>query len=225
LPAVSGDQDHDGVPDSIDTCPTVFNPEQAPVTFTFVPGNITITKCKAANIGKATATNVCGVTVTNDAPAQFPLGRTVVTWKATDPAGQVATATQIVTAILGDDKSCCPPGTNIIVGTSRSDRLTGTAGSDCILGLGGNDVIDARGGDDFISGGDGNDTIMGGLGNDMIWGGPGIDTIDASEGDDFIDGGDPVNVCAGGTGTNTILNCQVMSGCTAACCKTNTCGP
>jgi hypothetical protein len=59
----------------------------------------------------------------------------------------------------------------------------------------------------------------------MVWGGPGIDTIYGDDGDDFIDGSDPMNVCAGGAGTNRILNCRVMSGCTDACCLTNTCQP
>jgi hypothetical protein len=219
------DQDNDGVPDSIDTCPTVFNPEQAKVQFVSVPPALIVSHCTAPDIGKATATDVCGVTVTNDAPAKFPIGTTVVTWKAVDPAGQIATATQAVTAILADDKSCCPTGSHIIVGTSRSDTIVGTAGSDCILGLGGNDVIDSRGGNDFVSGGSGNDTIMAGLGDDFVWGGSGVDTIDGSDGNDFIDGGDVVNTCAGGAGTNKIVNCQTSSGCTAACCATKSCRP
>ncbi|HEV7281209.1 MAG TPA: HYR domain-containing protein [Pirellulaceae bacterium] len=36
-------------------------------------------------------------TLTNDAPAQFPLGDTIVTWTATDASGNVTTATQTVT--------------------------------------------------------------------------------------------------------------------------------
>jgi hypothetical protein len=225
LPSAPNDQDHDGVPDSIDTCPSVYNPEQAPVQFTFVPPAVTITKCTSANIGSATAASACGATVTNDAPVKFPIGTTVVTWKATDPAGRVATATQLVTAILGDDTSCCPTGTNLIVGTNGADTLIGTDGSDCILGLGGNDKINGRGGDDFLSGGSGNDTITAGPGNDMVWGGPGIDNIDGSEGDDFIDGSDSTDVCAGAAGINRILNCRTISGCTDPCCETNTCHP
>lgn len=139
-------------------------------TFTFVPPDITISACKNPNIGQAKATDSCGVLVTNDAPAVFPLGTTVVTWTAIDPAGNVTTAMQRVTAILGDDVSCCPSGTNIIVGTNGHDVLHGTPGSDCILGLGGDDVITGAGGDDFISGGAGRDTIYSGTGNDVIFG-------------------------------------------------------
>jgi hypothetical protein len=45
------------------------------------------------------AGDVCdaAVTVTNDAPALFPLGQTLVTWTATDFSGNMATDTQVVT--------------------------------------------------------------------------------------------------------------------------------
>jgi Ca2+-binding RTX toxin-like protein len=177
------------------------------------PANRTISVCTGANIGTATATDRCGgTTITNNAPAKFPLGPTTVTWTARDAAGNTASATQIVTAVLGDDASCCPNGTRVIVGTAGSDRLTGTAGSDCILGRGGDDIIDGGGGNDFISGGAGRDTITGGFGNDTIFGGADDDTIDSGPGDDFIDGGQGTDVCAGSLGTNVIVNCEVQSG-------------
>ncbi|HSA98754.1 MAG TPA: HYR domain-containing protein [Candidatus Nitrosotenuis sp.] len=50
------------------------------------------------NLGNPTVTDSVGVmTVTNDAPETFPLGKTTVTWTAIDVARNVATATQIVT--------------------------------------------------------------------------------------------------------------------------------
>jgi hypothetical protein len=206
-----------------DLC-TAANDKKPPV-FTSVPPSVTISQCTTPNIGQATATDECGVTITNNAPSKFPLGTTTVTWRAIDPAGNVKTATQIVMAILGDDPSCCPTGTNVMLGTSASERITGTAGRDCILGLGGDDTIDARDGNDFVSGGAGNDTINAGLGNDLVWGGSGNDTVDASGGDDFIDGGTGTDTCAGSSGVNKITRCEVVAGCTAACCNTNTCTP
>ena len=188
------------------------------------PADVTISSCVGANIGQATATG-CGVTITNNAPLQFPLGTTVVIWTATDSSNRTASAQQRVTATLGDDSSCCPAGTNVIAGTSNGDTLRGTDGSDCILGRGGDDVIDALGGDDFISGGAGRDTIVGGFGNDHIFGGDGDDTIDSGPDDDFIDGGNGVDTCSGGTGTNAITKCEVAAFCTAACCSTSTCTP
>jgi len=48
-------------------------------------------------IGTATATDIFGFSITNDAPATYGLATTVVTWKATDVNGNISTATQIVT--------------------------------------------------------------------------------------------------------------------------------
>jgi hypothetical protein len=169
----------------------------------------TITVCKHPSLGTPTASDNCaGLKVTNDAPAVFPLGTTVVTWKATDGSGNVTTATQSVTAVLGDDVSCCPAGTHVIVGTAGNDRITGTAGRDCILGRGGDDVIDGKDGDDFISGGAGNDTIAGGNGNDRIYGGAGNDTINASPGKDFIDGGSGTDTCFVDPANDTVVSCN-----------------
>ncbi len=49
------------------------------------------------NIGTATATDNVGVTsITNDAPAEFPIGTTVVTWTAQDAAGNTSSDSQTV---------------------------------------------------------------------------------------------------------------------------------
>lgn len=49
-------------------------------------------------IGSATANDAVGVTsIGNDAPEQFPLGTTVVVWRAQDAAGNIGTATQRIT--------------------------------------------------------------------------------------------------------------------------------
>ena len=45
----------------------------------------------------STSDNCPGITVTNNAPAKFPLGTTTVTWTATDGSGKQSTATQSVT--------------------------------------------------------------------------------------------------------------------------------
>jgi hypothetical protein len=187
---------------------------------------LTVTDCTAASLPKPSAIDACGgqVTVSSNAPAKLPLGPTTVTWTATDVQGNATTTTQLVTAGLGDNASCCPNGTNIIVGTNASNNLVGTSGSDCIIGLGGNDVINGFDGDDFISGGDGSDQIAGGNGNDYIVGGNGNDVIDSGPNNDFIDGSAGVDTCSGGSGTaDAITNCEVSSFCTAACCSTASC--
>lgn len=57
-------------------------------------------QCSAAGValGSPVAGDNCaGAVVTNNAPTVFPKGQTLVTWTATDAAGNVATATQAVT--------------------------------------------------------------------------------------------------------------------------------
>jgi len=191
----------------------VTEPDPVPV-FTFVPPAFQASGCGALNIGQAQATSACGaVTITNDAPASFSVGKRVVTWTATGPSGLTAHATQQVTVFLGDDPRCCPAGSHVIIGTSNNDTLTGTAGVDCILGLGGQDTINGLGGSDIISGGDGDDVIHGGDGDDLISGGSGQDqvfgdagndTLYGGDGDDHVDGGDGNDILFGGQGQDTL---------------------
>ncbi|MBR9976728.1 MAG: HYR domain-containing protein [Bacteroidetes bacterium] len=54
------------------------------------------------DLGTPVASDNCsGVTVTNDKPASFPIGSTVVTWTATDGEGNFTTAQQTVTIFDG----------------------------------------------------------------------------------------------------------------------------
>jgi hypothetical protein len=207
------DTDHDGVPDVTDNCPAIANPSQSRVIAPtlLAPPAVTLTHCsasEAALIGQPQVVDNCGaapVTVMNDAPAVFPLGTTVVTWTASDGAGNVNKTTQLVTVELGDDPSCCPAGSHVIIGTSNNDTLVGTPGPDCILGLGGQDHISGGGGNDVISGGDGDDVISGDDGDDIISGGTGQDHITGGAGNDTIFGDDGDDVCSGGDGNDTLI--------------------
>jgi len=65
-----------------------------------VPGNVSIEAngvLSTVDLGVATATDIFGATVANDAPATFGLGTTVVTYTATDGNGLTSTGTQTVT--------------------------------------------------------------------------------------------------------------------------------
>lgn len=71
-----------------------------------VPGRNASANWSAFNEGKrftpgigATASDNCGVVITNNAPAIFPIGTTNVTWTATDPSGNVSTCTRTVTVV------------------------------------------------------------------------------------------------------------------------------
>ncbi|WP_252863251.1 HYR domain-containing protein [Paenibacillus riograndensis] len=67
-----------------------------------VPADIS-TEAKAVNtpvnIGQATATDLFAVTITSNAPASYPLGKTIVTWKATDANGNISSETQTITIV------------------------------------------------------------------------------------------------------------------------------
>jgi hypothetical protein len=67
------------------------------------PADVTV-ECAAPGgtavaLGTPTVSDVCdaSLTVTNDAPALFPLGPTLVTWTARDDGGNETTDTQLVT--------------------------------------------------------------------------------------------------------------------------------
>lgn len=198
--------------------------DHQPPTFVSVPAGRTIQDCSQPDIGSATATDNCGVvSLVNDAPALFSLGPTTVTWKAKDAAGNEVAATQKIFAQLGDDPSCCPAGTNIVLGTQHADWLNGTNVSDCILGLGGPDVIKGAAGKDFLSGGNDADNLSGGNGDDYLVGGAGPDLLSGGDGrdemygtdgtdnlqggfgDDFLDGGNDGDLCDGDTGDDDVV--------------------
>src|SRR5678815_3456981 len=100
------------------TCPSAFNAG-------------TNTACTYVGaFGTATATDHCdaSVTVTNNAPAAFPLGGTTVIWKATDNAGNTATCSQLVT--ISDDDApviTCPVAFN--AGTNTACTYVGGFGT------------------------------------------------------------------------------------------------
>ncbi|MEZ4923352.1 MAG: HYR domain-containing protein [Crocinitomicaceae bacterium] len=85
--------------------PTITCP--ADVSVSNDPGNCSAT---GVSLGTPTTSDNCGVaTVTNDAPATFPVGTTTVTWTVTDIHGNSATCTQDV--IVNDDENpsiTCP---------------------------------------------------------------------------------------------------------------------
>jgi len=190
------------------TTSTVSVAASAPV-FSFVPADFTTSVCSGVQLGTPLSTDGCGgtVTITNNAPSTFPLGRTLVTWTATSAGGSV-TATQAVTAELGDSATCCPVGSHVMLGTPSNDTLNGTTGVDCILGRGGQDRINGNSGDDLISGGAGDDIIDGGAGNDRIYGGTGQDTLTGGAGDDLITGNDGDDIVRGGLGNDTLAGGQ-----------------
>ncbi len=95
---------NDGTADSEADTVEVTVVDTTPPTIT-APDDVTARQSSDAGtpvaIGQATAVDIQDPSpvVTNDAPALFPLGETVVTWCATDDSGNRATATQTVTVV------------------------------------------------------------------------------------------------------------------------------
>ncbi|MCG8487365.1 MAG: HYR domain-containing protein, partial [Chromatiales bacterium] len=73
------------------------------------PADVSVTAMPPVSlaIGTATATDIFPVTISNDAPAAFAAGTTVVTWTATDANGNSSSATQNVTVAIPVDTT--PP--------------------------------------------------------------------------------------------------------------------
>ncbi|MFH4964401.1 LamG-like jellyroll fold domain-containing protein, partial [Gaetbulibacter sp. M235] len=101
---------------------TVTVNDTTPPTIT-CPANVTVSanaSCEATGValGSPTTADNCGVaSVTNNAPATFPLGATIVTWTVTDNAGLTATCDQTVTVNDTTPPTITCPA-NITVNTS-----------------------------------------------------------------------------------------------------------
>ncbi|HEX9846575.1 MAG TPA: HYR domain-containing protein, partial [Candidatus Nitrosotenuis sp.] len=91
------------------------------------PSDITLEAVSASEntvslIIPETTDSVSEVIVSNDAPYTFPLGETIVTWTATDEAGNPATATQTVTIEDTTAPAIIVPEDITIEATSKSDN-------------------------------------------------------------------------------------------------------
>ncbi len=103
-----------------------------------ITANTDLGLCTASVIlGTPNATDNCGMpTVTNDAPASFPIGNTTVIWTATDDSGNTASATQIVTVTDNENPTITVPATitaNTDIGlcTASGFLATPTATDNC----------------------------------------------------------------------------------------------
>jgi len=81
-------------------------------------------------LGSPVTSDNCGVvTITNDGPAIYPLGSTVVTWTVTDAAGNSATATQNVTVVDNQDPTVVAPADIDLTADSNCQATVSDLGS------------------------------------------------------------------------------------------------
>lgn len=91
------------------------------------PADITVSadvNCEAIGVvlGTPLAVDNCSVeSITNDAPATFPIGQTIVTWTAADPAGNSATDQQVITVVDDTDPIIVGMPTDINVSNDPGD--------------------------------------------------------------------------------------------------------
>jgi Ca2+-binding RTX toxin-like protein len=88
----------------------------------------------------------------------------------------------------------------VILGGTRTDRITGTNGTDRILSRGGSDRVGGGRGDDCVDGGSGNDRLDGSAGADRVYGSAGRDNLNGGAGSDRLSGGagnDTINTAYG----------------------------
>jgi hypothetical protein len=96
-------------------------------------------KCYATGVtlGSPTTADNCGVaTVTNDAPSQFPVGNTTVTWTVTDTSGNVASAPQTVT--VNDNQNptvTCPADITVYTTNATGIAVTFSPSADDNCGI------------------------------------------------------------------------------------------
>jgi len=104
---------------------TVTVVDTTPPTIT-APADVTVEQTDRAGtpvaLGTPTVSDICDADpeVTDNAPAVFPLGETIVTWTATDDSGNTATDTQKVTVVDTTPPSIAAPADVTVEQTDRA---------------------------------------------------------------------------------------------------------
>ena len=113
------------------TPPSITAPEAVQIEATSALENI-------VELGEATASDYIGIgSITNDAPEVFPVGKTTVTWTATDLGGLSSTDTQLVNVIDTTPPTVSVPKIITVEATSETQNVVDFGGiyADDLVGV------------------------------------------------------------------------------------------
>lgn len=113
------------------TKPSILSPEDISVETTDPLQNF-------VTLGNSTVSDAVGVvTITNDAPAAFPFGKTIVTWTATDASGNTASDPQTIIVIDTTSPKITAPKDIAVEATSLTSNVVsiGAATAKDIMGI------------------------------------------------------------------------------------------
>jgi hypothetical protein len=94
-----------------------------------VSNNTGQTYATGVNLGIPTFQAVGPYTLTNDAPSQFPLGNTTVTWTLTDAYGNVVKTSHVVTVVSAPPTIVPPPAITVTAGAGQTTALISNIGN------------------------------------------------------------------------------------------------
>ncbi|NET11331.1 MAG: calcium-binding protein, partial [Symploca sp. SIO2B6] len=161
----SVDADEDGVSDTVDNAPTIFNPDQNRVIQLFTTD----------------------IPFAEQASQRFPSIKFKRGKKGLTQAG--SSANDRLQGTAGNDTLRGNNGNDQLFGQNGNDQLRGGNGNDWLSGGRANDRLFGNNGRDRLTGGNGNDWLDGGRGDDILRGGRGNDILRGGSGRAILDGG------------------------------------
>ena len=214
------DDDGDGLPDTIDPCPTVRTDNLRDIDLDGLPD-----RCDGdfedGPLADADADRVPNIVdncplitqtdqldadndgIGDDCEDQISVACTIFGTNGDDRI-RGTSGPDVICALGGDDVVTSLDGEDIVFGGDGDDKLHGGADTDRLYGGRGNDEIYGNGSADVLIGGFGNDEIHGGFGPDVIFGDRGADELNGDDGADVIVGGRGNDDLRGGSGADTL---------------------
>lgn len=181
------DTDMDGIPDDVDNCPTVPNPDQLDTD-----GDGIGDACEAGGGGAGGA----GTTQQGVAPCTTP----TLVGGAGDSLLIGTPGNDVILDLLGNNTVRGNGGNDIVCTGPGNDNVETLHGNDIVVDQGGTNRITTGGGNDDVRTGRGNSQVRAGKGNDVVSVGAGRNTVSTAGGKDRVaasTGNDRIRLGAG----------------------------